>query len=279
MKYDQNKSFGHPVLRPNSDDYAGGSFVPAISLKPVQSGEKNSIIDCVFGITIPELKELVDSKKAFYQLHLDCRDTFSRNSLETFNTHHEFSYATDMLSGEIEIACYLIAATRISDFFCTKINTEFGDGPFVFEEGYVLAQSEPLIHFVVPEKFHSIISLIRVEEKPELPLGEWYFDLYTERPTIYANAEQRKIFLQQSGAARPILVNTIILPMVAEMMRAIKGDDYGDLDNFPWKHIILDRLEKQELTLDSKGGDAYRLAQHFLGLPQRKTNAIIQGDF
>ena len=67
--------------------------------------------------------------------------------------------------------------------------------------------------------------------------------------------------------------------MVAEMMRAIQEETSGDLDSFPWRNIVLDRLEELGLSINSKGSNVYRLAQYFLGLPQRKTNPIIQGDF
>ena len=67
--------------------------------------------------------------------------------------------------------------------------------------------------------------------------------------------------------------------MVAEMMSAIKEETPGELDSFPWRHIVLDRLDELGLSINSKGGNVHRLAQYFLGLPQRKTNPIIQGDF
>ncbi len=278
MKYNRNKSFGYPVVRPNSKDYKKASFNPDVHIFDVDSGQKQGKIKCHFGINIKDIRELVGARKASFQLHMDCRDTFSRQTFNTFSKEDEFNFDTDNASGSVDISCYVIAETTITGFTCDDINPEFGEGPFNFETGFVLAQSQIERYYIIEDRFSSLNSLIRVQEDTKLKTGEWTFDVEMERPTIYANKDQRDIFLKKAGAAKPVIINTLILPMVAEMIRMIREDDNGSLDVYPWKDIILATLEEEGMSINTFKNDPYRLAQRFLGFPQRKLNPIIQGD-
>lgn len=282
MKFDAQKSFGYPVLRAHSDDYLKGAFQPAIRLHPVGPEDDVAKIECRFAVGIKELLDLIEKKQASFVLILDCRETFHRQCFKSYEKDVFFECDPNLLRGTLHIEAYIIAEKQITDFQCGLIHPDFGPGPHSFDAGSVLAQKAPEEYFALPDKIRSLQNLIILSEDQSLVEGEWYFDINTERPVIYATTDQCKIFKTSGSVAKNIMVNNMLVPIVAKMIEELNGEDesiVAELERYPWAQIIKDNLRAQKLSLNSKNGDAFRLAQFFLGIPQRKLNSVIEGDF
>ena len=63
----------------------------------------------------------------------------------------------------------------------------------------------------------------------------------------------------------------MLVPIVSEMIKILNEDKEGELD-YLWVQIIQDGFEKKNISLDDFNGDSFRLAQHFLSLPQKDLN-------
>ena len=266
MKFDTQKSFGYPVLRCSNDDYVRGKFQTSIRLNSVNKDDKTVRIDCHFKIGIKEIENLILDHKASYIIVIDCRDTFHRECFKTTNAEETFYCKASFFSRKLSIESYVIADEEISDFECSHINEDFGIGPFNFEKGSILAQHMTENYFIFNEKFQSLQSLIKLSPAEDLAMGEWHFDVYTDRPEIFALPKQCKIFKDMS---KSILLNIMLVPIVSEMIKILKeGEDLEYL----WVQIIQDGFEKKNISLDDFNDDSFRLAQHFLSLPQKYLN-------
>ena len=280
MKFNSQKSFGYPVLRSASDDYVQGSFEPSITVTRVEKNDHSAIFEGIFSVSVPELSQLIQDEKASYVVVINCRNTFHRECFKTFDKEYIFEVGAKYLNGTISIESYIVAEQDIKGFQCAHIHQDFGAKQINFKKGWVLAQKEPENFVSIPDKFKSMTGLITMASRPDMTEGEWYFDINTERPVIYASDEQIKIFRSSiKGRPRIILLNSLVMPVVTSMIQLLVNEERGDAndnldDRFLWPSIIKDALDKQGETL-SVDSIPHLLAQKFLGLPQRKLNAII----
>ena len=99
------------------------------------------------------IAERIASGDARYVLVVACRDTYSRWVIETTETKVTREFDVGSLRGEVEINPYIVAEKEISNFSCALINKEFGDAPFHFEKGAILAVDTPTMVYV--DRTHS----------------------------------------------------------------------------------------------------------------------------
>lgn len=289
MKYDTQKSFGYPVLRPDSNDYQGGNFEPAFTFTEVKRGEKKIEIDCVFSVAnVPELKNLIEKKEACYVVVLNCRDTFHRQTFTTFSDQDIFEMESSHFSGLVSVEGYIVAMKDISKYSCNSLHEEFKNLEVNFKKGYVLAQKTPNYYRIIPQKFKGMKNMIKFIEKTDLVDGEWDYDVELDMPEIYATENQIKIFKDTRGDNKAVLLNTMVLPVVTHMISLlinIEKDPQNEensslkqeIENrlLLWPAIIEECLADHKLSLKSNS-NAHLLAQRILSLPQRRLNTILE---
>lgn len=283
MRFDTQKSFGYPVLRDGSDDYLRGKFQPTIHLQHVERGDENVTVNCLFKVGIQELADLVAQGKASYALVIDCREAYYRECIKINEAEYSFSRPKSHFRGKVEIECYIIANTDISNFVCKHINSDFGGGPFSFAKYDVLAQRAPESYYTLNDKFKSLQSLILPEFDDNLRDGEWYFDIDRPdgRPRIVTSRQQWAIFkgASASNITKYVVINTVLVPIVAKMIEDLNDPEIGQqVQEYRWAVKIREGLQEKNLSLDKYKDDSFRLAQDFLGLPISKINPLLAGE-
>lgn len=278
MQFNYQKSFGYPVLRPGSRDYASGAFQPTIIPQDVAKGEDTVNIRCRFAVSVEEIESLIQEERAAFVLIIDCRDTFYRELFETHDKSADFSCSADNLKGSILLETYIIAKKDISDFYCPKIDNFFGSGPHGFSEGMVLAQGIPIEKNIHAEKLRDNRSLLTFSSDKELKLGEWWFDIFSEFPSVYVSPEQLKWINSSPVAFNPVIENTFLVPIVSEMISAMRDDELSEqVALYPWFKIIEEGLTRAGHTLNNFPDNDIRLAQAFLLHPLARQNPILLG--
>tara|TARA_B100000575_G_C23118350_1_gene646815 strand:- start:390 stop:1232 length:843 start_codon:yes stop_codon:yes gene_type:complete len=278
MQFSFQKSFGYPVLRPGSDDYKSGAFQPTIMPRNVAKGEQEARIDCRFVISVDEIRELIDSKKATFALIVDCRDTFYREIFEINEARTTVYCPSNMLKGRVAFETYVIAKENISDFCCTKIDEFFGAGPHEFTPGMILAQGIPDEKNIHAEKLRNNQSLISFSSDETLKLGEWWFDAMSEFPSVYVSPEQLAWINSAPSSTNPIIENTFLVPIVSEMISLMRNEETAeDVDAYPWSSVILEGLKEIDLDISDHPDNEIRLAQLFLKLPLARQNGLMVG--
>jgi hypothetical protein len=278
VQFNFQKSFGYPVLRLGSDDYSSGAFQPTIIPRDVAKGDEEAKIDCRFAISVGEIKSLIEEGKACFALIIDCRDTFFREIYETREVRATFSCPSSALKGRVVFESYVIVKTEIKDFFCSTIDDFYGSGPHHFSTGMVLAQGAPLEKNIHAEKLRDNQSLLSFNSDESLKVGEWWFDIMSEFPSVYVSPEQLSWINTAPTASNPIIENTFLVPIVAEMVGAMRSEETAsDVENYPWSSVISEGLAKIGLSLADYPDNNMRLAQLFLGLPLARQNELMTG--
>ena len=278
MQFSFQKSFGYPVLRLGSDDYSSGAFQPTIIPKNVAKGEEEVSIRCSFAISVEEIKSLIKAGKASFALIVDCRDTFYREIFETTEKQATFSCPSEMLKGRVVFESYIIVKEKVSDYFCPHIDEFYGAGPHQFSTGMVLAQGLPVEKNIHAEKLRDNQSLMSFCSDENLKLGEWWFDILNEFPSVYVSPEQLLSINSAPTSSNPIIENTFLVPIVSEMVGALRDEELMEQVNlYPWSGLILEGLESAGCSISDYSKDNIRLAQLFLGLPLARQNELMVG--
>ena len=80
MKFDKNKAFPYPVLRPYSDDYNDVEFQATVEFLV----SKDKITATVgFAVSSEEIGEEIDKDAAEYVALISCRDTYFQSVLKS----------------------------------------------------------------------------------------------------------------------------------------------------------------------------------------------------
>ena len=75
MKFDRNKTFPYPVLRPFSDDYIDGEFQANVDFS---SSEGVVTVDISYRASSPELIQEIRTGTAKFISIVSCRETYFR---------------------------------------------------------------------------------------------------------------------------------------------------------------------------------------------------------
>lgn len=278
MQFSYQKSFGYPVLREGSDDYINGAFQPTVVPQNVGAGDNEVIVKCRFSLSVPEIQDLIDRKLAAFALIIDCRDTFFREIYYSNENKAEFKCDKEVLKGRVVFESYIVARKAIDDFRSEFINPFFGSGPHKFSIGMVFAQGVPLEKNIHAEKLRDSKSLISFNTDESLRTGEWWFDVLSEFPSVYVSPEQLSSIKSAPSNADPMIENTFLVPIVAEMISSMRDEELEEqVEAYPWSALIHQGLEEAGHSVFDSSLNAFRLAQIYLGLPLSRQNLLFLG--
>lgn len=248
MQFDPLRAFPYPVLRPGSNDYVDSAMQTVAEL--IESEDQLEITaEADLAVGVDEIRALVDQGKARYAAVISCRDTYFRKAMLSDQPHLSERFPAGALRGEVLIYPYVVAVEAIEGFTCPWINQEFGDGPFSFPSGAVLAVDEPQMIYVDRETFKPISSCFFLAPNENIASNEWQIDASGDRVRIMVSPalKNRITNARNSKEKRAILLNSIYFGAVVQCLAILKTDEVGDQR---WVRIFRQRLADQHLELD-----------------------------
>lgn len=249
MQFDPLRAFPYPVLRPGSNDYIDSAMQTVAEL--IESEDQLEITaEADLAVGVDEIRALVDQGKARYAAVISCRDTYFRKAMLNDQPHLCERFPAGALRGEVLIYPYVVAVEAIEGFTCPWINPEFGDGPFSFPNGAVLAVDEPQMIYVDRETFKPISSCFFLAPNENIASNEWQIDASDDRVRIMVSPalKNRIANARNSKEKRAILLNSIYFGAVVQCLSTLKTSEVGDQR---WVRIFRQRLADQHLELDS----------------------------
>ena len=249
MQFDPLRAFPYPVLRPGSNDYVDSAMQTVAEL--IESDDQLEIVATVeLAVGVDEICALVDVGKARYSAVISCRDTYFRKAMLSGQPQLSERFSAGALHGEVLIYPYVVATEAIDGFACRWINPEFGDGPFSFPNGAVLAVDEPQMIYVDRETFKPISSCFFLAPNENIAPNEWQVDTSDDRVRIMVSPvlKSRITNARNSKEKRAILLNSIYFGAVVQCLSILKGNEAGDQR---WARIFRQRLDDQHLDLDA----------------------------
>lgn len=271
MKFDKYKAFPYPVLRPESDDYKDCEFQATVEFVI----EENSLKATVgYALSSEEIVAEIAKGNAEYVCMFSCRDTYFQQVISTSGKNMEATFSVGAMRGEVRVNPYVVVKKAIKQFTATDINPEFGEGPFKFVEGDVLAQDEAQVFYVDRDLFKPITSVFDLVVKDDLADGLWTMGFEENHIQIQVSSKMKEAIdaARNDHKKRVVLVNSIYFAAVMQAIQKLKepGDNFA---NRKWAEVIYRQAHNKGLNLDTV--DAYLIAEHLMQQPIKLLDAYV----
>jgi len=272
MKFDRNKAFPYPVLRPYNDDFIDKDFQAAVSVE-VSESSVNISID--YSLSSKSIKKLIDAHEASFVTVVSCRDTYFSQAIESFDEHAEKVLSHGIFRGEVFINKYIQILDDIS-FESTEVHPDFGTGPFLYTKGDVIAQDEPEKFYFGREFFKPLTSIFSLVKNESLSYGEWKIDTESDYVSIEINPKMKeKIDIARSGRSNQmILINSLYYAAVVQVIENLKEDD-SSYSDYRWAQVIAKKMGDCEVTIDDP---STKIASKILDYPLRMLSDFVFAD-
>lgn len=283
MKFDPNKAWPYPVLRPRSfgDDYPQAAFEVEIEVERTR-GSTAVAIDSEFYLSDPDLLGLVKQGMAHYVLLVKAPKTRFRNLVESRVREVRQEFSAGDLSGRVEIAPFLIAAQDVVGFRARGWHRDFSNHAFDIKAGSILAEDEPREYWIETADDDPLIgSIFAVRERGNCPDGFWDYEIAEER--IWIVMSKRDYIRFSNTRARVTghqdgfyLISGIYLPVLIAVLNDLDQamDEYRE---YNWFSSLERRLEGLECKpIGSRDANRLLDAQKVLDSPFLKMPIIAE---
>lgn len=277
MKFDPQKAYPYPVLRPFSDDFGDVEFQTTVELS-LGNEERFLIAKVDFTISSSEIIKKIEDKRAAYFAVFACRNTYFRKSFISTNNMIEAQLELKDLRDEVTVEPYIVAMQDIEISQSPDINSEFGNGPFKYKPGYILAQDEHQSFFIDRDVFKPITSVFDLVKKDTLPLGEWSVDFEQDHVQIAVNPKMKEKIDNARNviANKAILINSIYFSAVMQAIQNLK-EKSGDFESYRWAEVI--RRQAHNAGVDIYQCQAFAATEILMKFPLSLLNTyVFKGD-
>jgi hypothetical protein len=267
MRFDRQKAFPYPVLRPSSDDYKDCEFQVTPEFIIEQDATEIGV-KITYALSSEEIMDEIKKANAEYVSIVSCRDTYFRTILATSEQTQEARFDIGLLRGEVRVEPYVVVRKEIQSFIAQDINPEFGAGPFRFSAGDILAQDDAQIFYVDRDLFKSVTSVFDLVKSESLSGFEWTIGYSSDHVQIAVgpNVKEKIDNARNDPKNKAVLFNSILFAAVMQAIQKLKDTvESGDYDDYKWAQIIKRQLHNK--GYDMMAHDAYLLAERLLQYP------------
>jgi hypothetical protein len=265
MKFDKNKAFPYPVLRPYSDDYVDVEFQATVEF--VVSKEVIQVkVD--YALSSDEISAQIEKGNAEYVAAISCRDTYFQSVLKSASRESSAEFQIGQLRGEVRVNPYVVVKKKIPAFSSPDINPEFGKGPFLFVPGDVLAQDDAQIFYIDRDLLKPITSVFDLVKKDDQDDGIWTVGFDDEHIQIEVSPKMKEAIdnARNSKTNRVVLVNSIYFAAVMQAIQKLKDEETrSTYENRKWAQIMLGQIHNKNLDINSS--DSYLIAEKLMQQP------------
>ena len=276
MRFDSQKAFPYPVLRPDIDDYASAEFQVTVDVASTNDGKQ---IEASINVALSanEIRREISKGRAAITIVFACRDTYFRQTITTQSYQFKQVFDSGLFRGEVIIYPFVVILKPITDFKAKGINPEFNKDKFSFDIGEVLAVDEPKVIYIDRELFRPISSIFLLVKQDSLTGFEWRLDVEDDKLKIMLSAEAKEVIdLARNGRRnQAVLLNSLYFAAVIVAIQKLK-DDPGTYATLRWAKILQQQCHNAALDVTSK--DAYIIAQRLLNTPLRLANQYVFGE-
>ncbi|MXX18167.1 MAG: hypothetical protein F4X03_12950 [Dehalococcoidia bacterium] len=270
MRYDPNKAYLYPVLRPGSTDYPRAEF--QAEPDPERIEHTTAVrISAEFNLSDPDLLRLIEEGAAQYVLLVRAAATHHRSSHHSSEPAVEVPFESGRLSGRTEIRGLLVAVRDMPEFRAEGWHGDYAGMTFDLHAGDVLAEDEPREYFIDNAEEAPVGSIFQVQPHAPLLDGTWNCDLAGDRVALRMSEGDYRRFMDArsrvNGSPDAMYVmNAVYLPALVHVLQeADHGEeDYGD---YRWYRSLDARLAECERPLLGDGRDRLDDAQRLLDQP------------
>lgn len=273
MKFDKSKAFPYPVLRPYSDDYVDVEFQANVEFIV---GKEKITAKVSYAISSDEIVNEIEGGNAEYVAVIACRDTYYQHVLSSSKREASAEFDIGELRGEVRVNPYVVVKKDIPAFVSPDINKEFGDGPFSFVVGDILAQDDAQVFYIDRDLLKPITSVFSLVKKDEMSDGVWTIGFDDEHVQIEVSAKTKESIdnARNTKSNRVILINSIYFAAVMQAIQKLQDDEtratYGERK---WAKVIIGQAHNK--GLDLRASDAYLIAERLMQHPMKLLDSYV----
>lgn len=275
MKFDRNKAFPYPVLRPYSDDFIEKDFQAVIS---VDTSESSIEISVVYSLSSKSIQQLIDEHLASFVTVVSCRDTYFSTTIESFESCAQKSLPHSLFRGEVLINKYIQVLADF-EFESDEVHADFGDGPFKYTKSDIIAQDEPEKFYFGREFFKPLTSVFTLVKNESLSYGEWRLDADNDHVGIEVSPKMKEKFdiARSTRGNQVILLNSLYYAAVTQSIEYLKGEDGNRYEELRWAQVVKKKMADCNISLAES---ATQIASAVLKLPLRMLSDVVfaEGD-
>lgn len=280
MEIGAKRYFPYPVLwLDEKSDYKNGSFHCEIDVIHNVNGN-NLQVKFAFLLQNHDLIERISNNEVFYLVHIECPASGYRDVIKSKLDNGATLIPEKLLSGELQICTFLVAATEIIEYSNYDYVDEIRDIPYQIKPGCILGIAETYKYYIDTQKSDlGYLPSVIFFSKNEDPLARAIeADFYGKRIVIKLPLDtfsQYQRIQRIDKRSTPILYSIFIIPALVYVMSELKKIDTEnrelEFSEFNWYRAINQRLSaKNYPTIDSEDYsdlDVLRVVQEILDNP------------
>jgi len=270
MKFDKNKAFPYPVLRPHSDDFVEREFQSTADF----TIDGNTVsVEVTYALSSKDIAWLIKNNDAVYVSVLACRDTYFSVSIPSSEKTVTKDFDSGLFRGEVEVRSYIQIVREIA-FVSSEIHPDFGTDPIKYTKGDVIAQDETDVFYFDRDLFKPVTSVFDLVKKDKLTGGAWELSFDQNHVQIEVSPEMKESIdnARNSPSNRAILINSLMFAAVMQSIEKLKQPD-GIYDEYKWANIIKHTAHNN--SVDIYAHDAYLTAEKLMKHPLSILDAYV----
>lgn len=269
MKFDKNKAFPYPVLRPYSDDFVDKEFQATSDF----TIEGNTVtVEVNYVLSSKDIKKLITEKAAVYVSVIACRDTYFSVSMPSSETHIKRDFENNLLRGEVEIRSYIHIINDV-DFLSSEVHPEFGSEPIKYTVGDIIAQDETQSFYFERDLFKPISSVFDLVKRDTLIGGAWELKFDQDHVHIEVSPSMKESIdnARNNPTNKVILTNSILFAAVMQSIEKLKSSE-ENYEDYKWAQIITNTALNNSIDLKK---DSYEIAEKLMKHPLSMLDAYV----
>ena len=132
----KNRLYPYPVLRPTTGDYLHSTFKCAIE---PQLSEKECRFQFEMVCTNKTILKLIDSGKAMYAVHLECKYTYYRDLQYSPKAKFIINLDSSLVDQQVEVCPVIIVTEDIAGYTCPDLDDIYAGENIIIKNGNPIA--------------------------------------------------------------------------------------------------------------------------------------------
>lgn len=254
MKFEPNKAFPHPVLRPteggaDSGDFPDFGFQTSFDVA-IDDSAGAIRIETEFQVQQSDILREITLGKAAYSLLLVCPNTYYRAHVASRESAMVASIALGDVDHQVEVRPSIVAMQEIGTYRPSDLHAELIGQAYAINVGGLLAQDYSSTFPASREFLRPITSIFQIAPDPKQPSGQ--LDIVVGDPVqliINNKDNQRLLAARRTNKGRESLMNSVYLPAVVNLLAEavrLREDESGSR----WFSVVHYQLEEVGVGLE-----------------------------
>lgn len=266
-----NYSFPHPVLNWNND--VEGTFDVFFSY--ITTKEKY-ILNITQKFENQTLIDLLEQKKISYVVHIECSQTFFRESYTFYTNPHTIEISSHLLRDKTTVHFYLCAVEQIDQYKIVGSHLDYADNTFFIDSGAILGFGGEA-NFFAEKQYDSLNAVSTIMEiiggkNKNNPMS---IDFSSDKIRIELSKDDFSNYSIYKSSRAPIFHSNIVFPVLVEALRKIK--DESKYSSTKWFQVLQKKMYDNKYSHEEE--DLFEVAQKILDNPiSRAFESIVKQD-